>query len=171
MKIKEDSNSVKVKGEGSPPPNPKVYMDVLKLRGCIAYSPGFKVKLIFLRTFIRMGKGLLFKEFLILARDGAEKILNRAVDMVSKATEQLGKDAQITFPGTVYGLPLIYGLTGRKPGTLEELRGELVSTKLLAMKKDELTSLYNSGLAALMAMEVSEAVKYSTVRDYPKPYL
>ncbi|MEM2961390.1 MAG: acetyl-CoA decarbonylase/synthase complex subunit alpha/beta [Candidatus Bathyarchaeia archaeon] len=118
-----------------------------------------------------MGSRLLFKEFLILARDGAEKILSRAVDAVSKATEQLGKDAEIILPGTVYGLPLIYGLTGRKLGTLEELRGELVSTKLLAMKKDELTSLYNSGLAALMAMEVFEAIKYSTVKDHPKPYL
>ena len=114
---------------------------------------------------------MLFKEFLVLVRRGVEEILSKAVDSVSKAAEQLGKDAEVAFPGTVYGLPLIYALTGRKLGSLESLRGELVSTKLLAMKKDELTSLYNSGLAALMAMEVSEAVNFSTVKAYPKPYV
>ena len=55
-----------------------------------------------------------------LGVSGAEEILRLAKKELKEASRRLGEEAAITFPGTIYSLPLIYGLTGRK---VEKLKG------------------------------------------------
>ena len=55
---------------------------------------------------------------------GARAIVGEADQMLGRALAEKGPETPVAFPNTFYGLPVIYGLTGRK---VEKL-GDLVET-------------------------------------------
>jgi len=99
---------------------------------------------------------------LSLAFSGAKEIIELSEEYLKKALEKLREDTSITFPETIYSLPLIYGLTGKKIETLKDLNGAIILCKSLISKegKNE-EKLSNIGLASLMGLEIIEAINYA----------
>jgi acetyl-CoA synthase len=106
---------------------------------------------------------------------GAYKIVGRAEDALKQAITEHGPDKAIEFPNTGYFLPVIYGMTGMKVETLNDLQPVLVRAKsLLPPQPSErvwlpyLGHTLDAGMATLFADEIIEIIKY--LRD-PLPYV
>ncbi len=101
------------------------------------------------------------------AINGAIDWVVKAEADVLKAIDEKGIDHPISFPSTMFYLPIIYSFTGRKMETLGDLREILKYTRTLLpariMDKEWLPYLgqtLDAGAAALFACEAIEAVKY-----------
>ena len=98
---------------------------------------------------------------------GANALVHEATLMLDKAIAEKGPDTQVAFPNTAYYLPLIYGMTGEKIETLEQLRNPLkLATELLHPLPSKtfwtpyLGETLDSGMATLFAAEAIEAIRF-----------
>ncbi|MEM3867175.1 MAG: CO dehydrogenase/CO-methylating acetyl-CoA synthase complex subunit beta, partial [Candidatus Bathyarchaeia archaeon] len=100
--------------------------------------------------------------FLTLAYSGAKEIINLCEEYLKKAFGKLKEDTLMVFPETIYSLPLIYALTGKKIETLKDLNWAMILCKSLIAKevKNEEKPL-NIGLASLIALEIIESINYA----------
>jgi acetyl-CoA decarbonylase/synthase complex subunit beta len=96
-----------------------------------------------------------------LTLSGAKEILELTEKTLKESSERLGEDSLITFPETIYSLPLIYGLLGKKVKELRELNGILILCKSLATKNEKDEKFFNAGLASLMGLEIIEGIRYA----------
>jgi acetyl-CoA synthase len=87
--------------------------------------------------------------------------------MLDKAIVEKGPDTPVAFPNTAYYLPLIYGMTGEKIETLEQLRTplKLANELLHPLPSDTYWTPYlgetlDSGMATLIAAEAIEAIRF-----------
>lgn len=101
------------------------------------------------------------------AIDGAAQWVAKAEAMLADAIAQKGETAEVSFPDTAYGLPVIYSFTGQKIETLAQCRTILAEAKrLLPSRPDDkvwlpyLGGTLDAGVAALFACEIIEACKY-----------
>lgn len=103
-----------------------------------------------------------------LAIRGAKKIVNRAEKDLNNFIKDKGKDGSVSFPDTNYYLPFAYAMLGikaKKSGDLEEILN--FAKTLLCDEPSEkvwlpyLGTALDSGMAAIFAEEIIEALKYA----------
>ncbi|MCF6096957.1 CO dehydrogenase/CO-methylating acetyl-CoA synthase complex subunit beta [Thermovorax subterraneus] len=99
--------------------------------------------------------------------EGSKQALEAAKAAVNSAIEKKGSDTKVAFPETAYGLPAIYAATGKKIGTLGELRDALSIVESLIVPEQNLEKALNAGLATALSAEIIEACKYAVEE---KPY-
>ncbi|SHM83130.1 CO-methylating acetyl-CoA synthase precursor /acetyl-CoA decarbonylase/synthase beta subunit [Caldanaerovirga acetigignens] len=99
--------------------------------------------------------------------EGSKQALEAAKAAVDSAIEKKGSDAKVAFPETAYSLPAIYAATGKKIGTLGELRDALSIVESLIVPEQNLEKALNAGLATALSAEIIEACKYAVEE---KPY-
>jgi acetyl-CoA synthase len=107
------------------------------------------------------------------AIQGAYNIVSKGEGTLKKALEKYGPDQKIEFPNTAYYLPIIYSILGIPVGTLGQAKKPMeVARKLLPAHVKNmyhlpyLGPLLDSGMAALFAEEVSEAIRYLEDPDF-----
>ena len=105
---------------------------------------------------------------------GAHKYVKEAEKKLNKLIEEKGEKQEISFPNTAYYLPIILALLGIEVKTLSDAKKALEQAKSLlpppVRQKLWLPYLGNTldaGIAALIATEIIEALKYLT-GDEPK---
>jgi len=104
---------------------------------------------------------LSLNNFSTLILSGAKEIIELSEKKLEEALGKLREDSSISFPETIYSLPLIYGLTGKKIESLKELDGAIVLCKSLMVKGEKEEKILNNGLASLMALEIIESINYA----------
>ena len=98
---------------------------------------------------------------------GAHSLVKRAEESLAKAIETKGKDAKVEYPNTAYYLPIMFLFLGQKVEKVGDLEYSLQEAKKLLrdIPSDELWLPYlgdtlDSGVAALIAEEIIESLKY-----------
>lgn len=103
---------------------------------------------------------------------GAHKLYARAEAALDRAIKAKGKDAAVAYPNTAYYLPIMLLFLGQKVKTVGDLQESLQEAKKLLAKppSDALWLPYlgdalDSGVAALIAEETIESLKYLMAED------
>jgi len=98
---------------------------------------------------------------------GAHNLVKRAEESLAKAIETKGKDAKVEYPNTAYYLPIMFLFLGQMVEKVGDLEYSLQEAKKLLrdIPSDELWLPYlgdtlDSGVAALIAEEIIESLKY-----------
>lgn len=101
------------------------------------------------------------------AIQGAYNIVSKAEGTLKRSLDKYGPDQKIEFPNTAYYLPIIYSILGIPVKTLGDAKKPMeVARKLLPAHMKNmyhlpyLGPLLDSGMAALFAEEVVEAIRY-----------
>jgi acetyl-CoA synthase len=101
------------------------------------------------------------------AIQGAYNIVSKAEGTYKRALEQYGPDQKLEFPNTAYYLPIIYSLLGIPVKTLGDAKKpmEIIRKLLPPHVKNRynlpyLGPLLDAGMAAILAEEVVEAIRY-----------
>ncbi|HAG07249.1 MAG TPA: CO dehydrogenase/CO-methylating acetyl-CoA synthase complex subunit beta, partial [Peptococcaceae bacterium] len=100
---------------------------------------------------------------------GARQVLTRAEQAFASATAAYGPGAKVGFPNTGYFLPVIYGVTGLKVARLPDIAEVLSYARRLVPPVDpscELQQALDAGMAAMLAGEVIEAIRYLRQPQY-----
>ncbi len=98
---------------------------------------------------------------------GARAFVDEADAKLQQAIKEKGEDHEVAFPGTAFQLPMIHALMGLEVTKLGQLRPVVEHCQELApaVPTDELWLPYlgdglDSGIAALLAMETTCAIRY-----------
>jgi acetyl-CoA synthase len=101
------------------------------------------------------------------AIQGGYNIVSRVEGEYRKALETYDADTKVGFPNTAYYLPVIYSLLGIKVETLEDMKKPLEFARGLLPPHIKgvshlpyLGPLLDAGMAALLAFEIEEALRY-----------
>ena len=87
--------------------------------------------------------------------EGGKTVLSLTKEMLEKEDDNL----KVSYPGTNYNLPIIYGLLGKKVETIKDLK-EIINS--LEIKDEEsLENALDAGVVTLICAEVIEALKYA----------
>ena len=107
------------------------------------------------------------------AIQGGYNIVQKAEGIYAQALEKYGPEQKLEFPNTAYYLPIIYSLLGLPIKTLGEAKKALeVCRKLLPPHVKSLHylpylgPLLDAGMAAILAEEVVEAIRYVEDPDF-----
>jgi acetyl-CoA synthase len=107
------------------------------------------------------------------AIQGAYNIVQKAEGKVKQAIEKYGPDQKLEFPNTAYYLPIIYSLLGIPVKTLGDAQKPLgVARQLLPPHVKNvnhlpfLGPLLDAGMAAILAEEIVEAIRYVEDPDF-----
>lgn len=107
------------------------------------------------------------------AIQGGYNIVQKAEGKYKQALEKYGPDQKLEFPNTAYYLPIIYSLLGIPVKTLGDAKKPLeVARKLLPphiknmLNLPYLGPLLDAGMAAILAEEVVEAIRYVEEPDF-----
>ncbi|MBI2863642.1 MAG: CO dehydrogenase/CO-methylating acetyl-CoA synthase complex subunit beta [Chloroflexi bacterium] len=105
---------------------------------------------------------------------GAHAIVNEAEALLEQALKKHGPETPVAFTNTAYYLPVIFGFTGQKVETLDDLRAPLAYAKNLlpAPVKNRLWLPYlgetlDAGIATLFAEEIVEGARFA-MGDQPE---
>ena len=102
--------------------------------------------------------------------NGSDEMYDIAVKAVDDAIAKLGEEASVSLPNTAYGLPCLYGFTGKKYPTLGALKNEALADIMAFMNHEkQLHNVFTSGIATALSAEVIETMKY-VVNGGEKPY-
>ncbi|MBN1797547.1 MAG: CO dehydrogenase/CO-methylating acetyl-CoA synthase complex subunit beta [Spirochaetales bacterium] len=98
---------------------------------------------------------------------GARTLVEKAEISLAQALESKGKEAEIAYPNTAYYLPIMLLFLGQRVKKIADLTESLAEAKKLLgpVPQDELWLPYlgdalNAGVAALIAEEIIESLKY-----------
>ncbi len=107
------------------------------------------------------------------AIQGGYNIVSRVEGEYQKALDTYNASTQVGFPNTAYYLPVIYSLLGLKVETLEDMKKPLEFARGLLPPHIKgqnhvpyLGPLLDAGMAALLAFEIKEALRYLTDPDF-----
>jgi acetyl-CoA synthase len=107
------------------------------------------------------------------AIQGGYNIVSKVEGEYQKALDTFDASTKVGFPNTAYYLPVIYSLLGIKVETLEDMKKPLAfARKLLpphvkgANHLPYLGPLLDAGMAALLAFEIKEAIRYLNQPDF-----
>ena len=107
------------------------------------------------------------------AIQGGYNIVQKAEGKYAEALKKYGPDQKLEFPNTAYYLPLIYSLLGIPVKTLGDAKKPLeVIRALLPPHVKNITHLpylgplLDAGMAAILAQEISEAIRYVEDPDF-----
>jgi acetyl-CoA synthase len=107
------------------------------------------------------------------AIQGGYNIVQKAEGIYARALEKYGPDQKLEFPNTAYYLPIIYSLLGLPVKTLGDAKKPLeVARALLPPHVKSLNylpylgPLLDAGMAAILAEEIVEAIRYVEDPDF-----
>jgi acetyl-CoA synthase len=107
------------------------------------------------------------------AIQGGYNIVQKAEGIYARALEKFGPDQKLEFPNTAYYLPIIYSLLGLPVKTLADAKKPLeVARALLPPHVKSLNylpylgPLLDAGMAAILAEEIVEAIRYVEDPDF-----
>ncbi len=107
------------------------------------------------------------------AIQGGYNIVSKVEGKYKKALASYNADTKVGFPNTAYYLPVIYSLLGMKVETLEDMKKPLDFARGLLPPHVKgshhlpyLGPLLDAGMAALLAFEIEEALRYLTDPDF-----
>ncbi len=107
------------------------------------------------------------------AIQGGYNIVSKVEGKYKKALATYNADTKVGFPNTAYYLPVIYSLLGMKVETLEDMKKPLDFARGLlpphvkgAHHLPYLGPLLDAGMAALLAFEIEEALRYLEQPDF-----
>ena len=107
------------------------------------------------------------------AIQGGYNIVSKVEGRYKRALQSYDADTKVGFPNTAYYLPVIYSLLGMKVETLEEMQKPLDFARGLlpphvkgANHIPNLGPLLDAGMAALLAFELDEALRYLEEPDF-----
>ncbi len=107
------------------------------------------------------------------AIQGGYNIVSKVEGKYKKALQTYNADTKVGFPNTAYFLPVIYSLLGMKVETLEDIRKPLEFARGLLPPHVKgqnhlpyLGPLLDAGMAALMAFEIKEVLRYLEEPDF-----
>jgi acetyl-CoA synthase len=107
------------------------------------------------------------------AVQGGYNIVSKVEGKYKKALQTYNADTKVGFPNTAYYLPVIYSVLGYKVQTLEDMKAPLdFARKLLPPHVKRLHhlpylgSLLDAGMAAILAFEIEEALRYLEQPDF-----
>ena len=99
---------------------------------------------------------------------GAHKLVEQAEACLLEAIKTKGENAPVSYPNTAYYLPIIYLFLGQKVEKIGDLKESLVEARKLLAKVPSndlwlpyLGDTLDSGVAALIAEEIIESLKYA----------
>lgn len=98
---------------------------------------------------------------------GAHSLVEKAEKMIEKVIQEKGKDASVAYPNTAYFLPIMLLFLGQRVNKAGDLLESLQEAKKLLTKVPDddtwlpyLGSTLDAGVAALIAEEIIESLKY-----------
>jgi len=104
---------------------------------------------------------------------GGYNIISKVEGEYQTALDTYDASTKVGFPNTAYYLPIIYSLLGIKVETLEDIREPLDFARELlpghVQSKNHLPylgPLLDAGMAAIMALEIKEALRYLNEPDF-----
>ena len=107
------------------------------------------------------------------AIQGGYNIVSKVEGKHKRALQTYNADTKVGFPNTAYYLPVIYSLLGIKVETLEDMQKPLTFARKLLPPHIKghnhlpyLGPLLDAGMAALMAFEIEEALRYLEEPDF-----
>ncbi|NNF98971.1 MAG: CO dehydrogenase/CO-methylating acetyl-CoA synthase complex subunit beta [Desulfobacteraceae bacterium] len=107
------------------------------------------------------------------AIQGGYNIVSKVEGQYKRALETYNADTKVGFPNTAYFLPVIYSLLGLKVETLEDIKKPLDFARGLLPPHVKgsnhlpyLGPLLDAGMAALVAFEIEEALRYLNDPDF-----
>ncbi len=107
------------------------------------------------------------------AIQGGYNIVSKVEGEYKKALKTYSADTKVGFPNTAYYLPVIYSLLGDKVETLEDMKKPLEFARNLlppqiksANHLPYLGPLLDAGMAAILAFEIKEALRYLNEPDF-----
>ncbi len=107
------------------------------------------------------------------AIQGGYNIISTVEGEYKKALETYDASTKVGFPNTAYYLPVIYSLLGHKVETLEDIKKPLEFARGLLPPHVKgsnhlpyLGPLLDAGMAALLAFEIKEALRYLNEPDF-----
>ena len=107
------------------------------------------------------------------AIQGGYNIVSKVEGRYKRALQSYDADTKVGFPNTAYFLPVIYSLLGMKVETLEDMNKPLEFARGLlpphvkgANHIPYLGPLLDAGMAALLAFELDEALRYLEEPDF-----
>jgi acetyl-CoA synthase len=100
------------------------------------------------------------------AIQGGYNIVSKVEGKYKKALQTYNADTKVGFPNTAYFLPVIYSLLGMKVETLEDIRKPLEFALKGQNHLPYLGPLLDAGMAALLAFEIEEALRYLDEPDF-----
>jgi acetyl-CoA synthase len=107
------------------------------------------------------------------AIQGGYNIVSKVEGKYKQALATYNADTKVGFPNTAYYLPVIYSLLGMKVETLEDMKKPLDFARGLlpphvkgAHHLPYLGPLLDAGMAALLAFEIEEALRYLEQPDF-----
>ncbi len=110
------------------------------------------------------------------AIQGGYNIVSKVEGKYKRALETYNADTKVGFPNTAYYLPVIYSLLGIKVETLEDMKKPLEFARKLLPPHVKgrhhlpyLGPLLDAGMAAILAFEIEEALRYLEDPDFYLP--
>ena len=110
------------------------------------------------------------------AIQGGYNIVSKVEGKYKRALQSYNADTKVGFPNTAYYLPVIYSLLGIKVETLEDMQKPLAFARKLLPPHVKgqnhlpyLGPLLDAGMAALLAFELEEALRYLEEPDFYLP--
>ena len=110
------------------------------------------------------------------AIQGGYNIVSKVEGKYKRALETYDADTKVGFPNTAYYLPVIYSLLGIKVETLEDMQKPLEFARKLLPPHIKgrhhlpyLGPLLDAGMAAILAFEIEEALRYLEDPDFYLP--
>ncbi|CAN2049461.1 Carbon monoxide dehydrogenase/acetyl-CoA synthase subunit alpha [Candidatus Magnetomoraceae bacterium gMMP-1] len=107
------------------------------------------------------------------AIQGGYNIVSKVEGNYKKALETYDASTKVGFPNTAYYLPVIYSILGEKVETLEDMQGPLEFARELLPPHVKgynhlpyLGPLLDAGMAAVIAFEIDEAIRYLNNPDF-----
>ncbi|MFP4389330.1 MAG: CO dehydrogenase/CO-methylating acetyl-CoA synthase complex subunit beta, partial [Desulfococcaceae bacterium] len=104
---------------------------------------------------------------------GGYNIVSKVEGKYKRALDSMDATTEVGFPNTAYYLPVIYSLLGLKVEKLEDIKKPLeIARKLLpphvkgSNHLPYLGPLLDAGMAALIAFEIEEALRYLSDPDF-----
>ncbi|MEM0448865.1 MAG: acetyl-CoA decarbonylase/synthase complex subunit alpha/beta [Methanomassiliicoccales archaeon] len=104
-----------------------------------------------------------------MAVAGAQAILSIAERRLESALKEHGDDFRIEFPDTAYHLPSILAWEGEEVSKLGQLSTVLTHARTLIKQGTSYEAALSAGEATMIAAEIIEALKYSSVEGQRAP--
>lgn len=103
--------------------------------------------------------------------NGSDEMYALAEKALEETIKELGADAPVSLPNTAYHLACIYSYLSKKVTTLGELQACMPEIKNWMPRTQYTGSVFDTGIATVMAAEVIEACKYAKSSEpYEAPY-
>src|SRR3989338_8530796 len=106
-------------------------------------------------------------DFIHASIEGAKMAVEAASGLIKQTIKEKGEKIAIGFPDTAFYLPFINALLNKEIKDISQLQDIIDTAKTFIKEEDDLNKALDSGIAAIIASEIIEAIKYLNGNPYP----